>query len=126
MSASYRCRVCAVQLTIKRAAGRTKNYCSNRCRSTARRNANFRDFGVTMGRGSAATRNLQKNLGKTTPKPGALADQASSISSPIEVLGGRYSWCRPTSAQARLIANAVAAELGNYVLPSPSREGGAS
>jgi hypothetical protein len=113
VSAPYRCQVCAVPLAIKPAAGRTKNYCSNRCRSTARSNANFRDFGVTMGRGSAATRNPPKNLGKTTANLAILAGQASSIGGPIWVLGGHHSWCRPNRAQARLIANAVAVELGN-------------
>ena len=71
-------------------------------------------------------RNSGKTLTKTTPELDTLLSRAPSISGPIEVLGGRRSWCRPNSAQSRLIANAVAAELGHYVLPSPLREEGAS
>ena len=110
----------------QRKAGRTRMYCSDRCRDRGRRNANFEISGRARYPRQGVPRNSGETLTKTTPKSANLAGRAPSISGPIEVLGGRYSWCRPTSAQARLIANAVAAELGNYVLPSPSREGGAS
>jgi hypothetical protein len=126
MSARYRCQVCGGSLTINKSAGRTRLYCSDRCRDRRRRNANFEISGRARYPRQGMPRNSGKTLTKTTPKSATLAGRASSISGPIEVFGGRYSWCRPTIAQARLIANAVAAELGNYVLPSPSREGGAS
>jgi hypothetical protein len=112
---------CAAPLTINK-TGRTRVYCSDRCRDNGRRKANFEISGRARCPRQGVPRNSGKTLTKTTPKLASLAGRAPSISGPIEVLGGRYSWCRPTSAQARLIANAVAAELGNYVLPSPSRE----
>jgi hypothetical protein len=124
MSARRQCAACAAPLTINK-TGRTRVYCSDRCRDNGRRKANFEISGRARCPRQGVPRNSGKTLTKTTPKLASLAG-APSISGPIEVLGGRYSWCRPTSAQARLIANAVAAELGNYVLPSPSREGGAS
>ena len=126
MTAPYRCQVCNGSLTINKSAGRTRVYCSDRCRDRRRRNAIFEITGRARYPGQGVPRNSRKKLTKTTPKSATLAGRAPSISDPIEVLGGRHSWCRPTSGQARLIANAVATELGNYVLPSPLREGGAS
>lgn len=36
-----KCEVCTNQIRIVRRSGRKKRFCSNRCRSTARRNRNF-------------------------------------------------------------------------------------
>jgi hypothetical protein len=95
------CARCGTPLRPKHAS-RRQRYCSYRCRDTARRERNF------------AVRPVQNNALNPMACKGDIADRASALAMPIELLGHGYRWPRPTDNEARteLIARVIAAEIG--------------
>jgi hypothetical protein len=102
---------CGAPLKRKR-VGRQRQYCRDRCRDEARR---ARNFGVSCG-----TRPRHKQSHKTlkiTQQKQEPAKAVLVVEVPLEIVGNGYRWPRPQRPDPRrLIRNAIAAELSDYVL----------
>jgi hypothetical protein len=80
MQHRHRCR-CGALIAAKR-TGRKAKFCSDRCRSEARRARSF----VSLGRSSGASRNDENSIAKSNGCKGHFAGRAYSIIAPPDVI----------------------------------------
>jgi hypothetical protein len=104
-----RCAVCNAALAIKQ-NGRRRHFCSDRCRDTARRNANFRDLGITRPNGSAMPRNPQKTSSNTTTCKAEIGDRGCAIKDRIVTVGLGIGTAQPATISVQ-VRRAVQLEL---------------
>jgi hypothetical protein len=109
------CQVCGQPISIK-PVGRTRRFCSDRCRDDARRTANFLDFGTTVPRRSGVTRNPIKLSTKSEACGAALAGRGSAVKagSVVVAVGRGISTPNPAGAAGHphraLVKRAIATE----------------
>ena len=112
--ARRRCPVCNFPISIK-PTGRTRTYCSDRCRDASRRDRDFCDSSVTPYSGLALPRNPEKSSTNSAIYGGGLADRAPTIRAPIVTIGlGVHAGPQPrekSTERAALIRNAIRAEV---------------
>ena len=112
------CATCGSRLTPKRAS-RRQRYCGSRCREEARRKRNF----AIWARVRCAPKQ-NRNQVKITQSNQWSAETIFGVEGPLEIVGHGHRWPRPPRPDARYIRNAIAAELGAYVLRRPPTDGG--
>ena len=108
--ARHRCRTCGFPINIK-PTGRTRKFCSDRCRAVSRRERDFRDSSVTPYTGSGLPRNSKKASTNSVTCSGGLADRASAVKAPIVTVGLRcHAGRQPpekSTERGALIRNAI-------------------
>lgn len=100
------CECCRKPLRLK-LKGRKRRFCSNRCRSAARRNRDFVSSGYPN---SATTQNDERNAAKAVISGAENRDQAS----PVNVVGNGYRW--PRRLDPKLVAKIVEREIGGRLI----------
>lgn len=95
------CEYCRKPLRHK-LKGRKRRFCSNRCRSAARRSRNFVSLGNTS---SSATQNDQRNAAKSGTFDAENCDRAF----PVNIVGGSYRW--PRRLDSKVIAEIIRREV---------------
>jgi len=104
------CEQCGKPLRTKR-AGRKRRYCSNRCRSAARRNRGWGTSFVSRGYpNEGATRNEPKSATQSEPSQAEKCDLAF----PIDILGGSRRWRGRLDRE--LLRSIVEQEIGGRIV----------
>jgi excisionase family DNA binding protein len=112
------CAACGLLFRPKR-IGRRQRYCSYRCRDEARRGRNFAISGQTR----PVPKQSHETL-KITQQHQGPAKAIFGVEGPLEIVGHGHRWLHRSRSDARQISNAVAAELGVYVLRRRPTDGG--
>jgi hypothetical protein len=111
--ARRRCPVCNQPIDVK-PTGRTRTYCSDRCRDVGRRERDFRGSSVPPDTGLASPRNPQKTSTNSVACEGTLADRGSAVKAPIVTVGlGCHAGPHPperSTERAKLIRTALRLE----------------